>query len=257
MQITKRDFKIFELLYLFQCLKVEQIALLFGMNIKVCQRRLRKLCTSGFLQKRIVPSTMPGASPLLYYLGQHGASFLDVPISTPRFTRQLSHQQKNTDIMTDIFLKFQKAGNIEFRLLPEHIIRTSNQHNGVIPDGSFTLQKGYKSALYLFENCSGTEIIRSPTYNEDIENKILRYAEMFNTNSTQFYSKYFESAFKRFRLLYITNNDKRLESISKIVAEHDKHGFILLTTLLKLKKHGVDASIWLVPTTGEINQKIV
>ncbi len=258
MLITKRDIKIFELLYLFQCLQVNQIARLFRMNIKVCQRRLRKLYASGYIQKRLVPSTMPGASPLLYYLGQQGASLLGVPISTPRYTRQLNHQQKNTDIMTDIFLKFQKAADIEFRLLPEHIIRTANQHNGVIPDGSFNLQRDNKSVLYLLENCSGTEIVRSPTYNEDIESKIIRYVEIFeNNNGIQFYSNYFESSFKRFRLLYLTNNEKRLESISKIVAEHDKHGFILLTTLLKLKKHGVDKDIWFVPATGELNQKIV
>jgi hypothetical protein len=257
MQITKRDIKIFELLYLFQCLQVLQIAKLFRMNIKVCQRRLRKLCISGYLQKRIVPSTMPGASPLLYYLGAHGASLLGVAISTPRFTRQLSHQQKSSDIMIDMFLAFQEAGDIEFRLLPEHIIRISNQHNGVIPDGSFTLQKGDKCALYLIENCSGTEIIQSPSYNEDIESKIVRYSEIFKNNEIQYYSNYYEYTFNRFRLLYINNSEKRLESISKIVAEHDKHGFILLTTLQKLKQHGVDASIWFVPATGELNQKIV
>lgn len=257
MLITKRDIKIFELLYLFQCLQVNQIAKLFRMNLKNTQRRLRMLYASGYLQKRIVPSTSPGASFLIYYLGINGASLLCVPISTPRFTRQLSHQQKNTDIMIDIFLSFQEADDIKFRLLPEHIIRTANQHNGIIPDGSFSLMRDEKSALFLIENCSGTEIVRSPTYNEDIESKICRYVDIFENNTIEFYSNYFECKFNRFRLLYITNSEKRLETISKIVAEHDTHGFILLTTLPKLKKHGVDSSIWFVPATGELNHKIL
>ena len=159
--------------------------------------------------------------------------------------------------MIDIFLSFQEADEIKFRLLPERIIRSANQHNGTISDGSFSLQKDKKSALFFIENCSGTEILRSPTYNEDIESKIIRYVDLFENNDIPFYSNYFECTFNRFRLLYLTNNEKRIETISKIVAEHDKHGFILLTTLPTLQKHGVDASIWFVPATGEIEQKII
>ncbi len=257
MVITKRDLKIFELLYLFQCLQVNQIAKFFGMNIKVCQRRLRKLHAAGYLQKRLAPSNTPGASPLLYYLGINAALLLGVSISKPRFTRQLTHQQFNSDIMVDIFLTFQKSTDLKFRLLPEHFIRTSNQHNGVIPDGSFDLAKDTKSALFFIENCSGTEIVRSPTYNEDIESKIIRYVEMFENNDIQFYSNYFEQSFNRFRLLYITNNERRLESISKIIRENDSHGFILLTTLSKLKESGIDSNIWHVSATGNLNQSIV
>jgi len=165
--------------------------------------------------------------------------------------------QACTDILIDIFLSFQEAGDIKFRLLPEHIIRTANKHNGTIPDGSFSLQKDKKSALFLIECCAGTEIMRSPTYNDDIESKIIRYIELFENNDIPFYSNYFECTFNRFRLLYITNNEKRLESISKIVAEHDKHGFILLTTMPKVLRYGVDGRIWFVPATGELNHKIV
>ena len=257
MVITNRDINLFELLYLFQCLLTNQIAKLFGMNIKVCQRRLRILCNAGYLQKRLVPSNTPGASPLLYFLGINGASLLGVTISTPRFTRQLSHQQKNTDIMIDIFLAFQSLANFKIRLLPEHIIRTSNHHNGVIPDGSFILQKKDKSAMFFIENCSGSEIVFSPSYNEDIESKIIRYVEMFEKNNIAFYSYYFECKLNRFRLLYITNNESRLDSISKIISKHDSHGFIWICTLPKLLKNGVDDSIWFVPATGEINQRIV
>jgi hypothetical protein len=257
MRITERDRDLIRIIAAFSCMTSVQISRYFKMNIKVCQRRLRKLHKAGYLQKRLVPSTMPGASPLLYYLGQHGASLLCVPVSRPRLNRHFTHMQQCTDIMLDIFLSFQKIGDIKFRLLPEHIIRSANQHNGTIPDGSFSLNKDEKSALFLIEYDAETEILKSPTHNEDIQSKISRHVEVFKNNSIQYFSNYYEHAFQRFRLLYITNSEKRLESISKIVAEHDEHGFILLTTLTKLRKHGVDEGIWFIPATGEMEQKIV
>jgi hypothetical protein len=257
MRITERDNELIRIVAEFSCMTSMQISKYFGMNKKVCQRRLRKLHSAGYLQRRLVPSTMPGASPMLYYLGSHGGSLLGVPISRPRLSRHFTHMQQCTDIIINIYLSFQEADGIKFRMLPEHIIRMANQHGGTIPDGAFSLQKGEKSALFLLENCAGTEIVKSPTYNEDIESKIIRHVEMFKNNSIQFYSNYFEYAFKRFRLLYITNSEKRLDSISKIVAEQDKDGFILLTTLPKLRKHGVDAGIWFVPATGEMDQTII
>ena len=257
MRITERDRELIRIIAEFSCMTSVQISKYFEMNIKVCQRRLRKLHKSGYLQKRLVPSTTPGASPLLYFLGQHGVALLGMPISRPRLNRHFTHMQQCTDIMLDIFLSFQKVGDIKFRLLPEHIIRSENQHNGTIPDGSFSLNKEDKSALFLIEYDAETEILKSPTHNEDIESKIIRHVEIFKNNSIQFYSNYYEHAFQRFRLLYLTNTEKRLNSISKIVAEHDKYGFFLITTLTKLRKNGVDDSIWFVPATGEVEQKIV
>ena len=257
MRITERDNELIRIVAEFSCMTSVQISKYFEMNMKVCQRRLRKLHSAGYLQRRLVPSTMPGASPLLYFLGLHGASLLGVPISRPRLNRHFTHMQQCTDIMIDMFLSFERADDIKFKLLPEHYIRSANQHNGTIPDGSFSLNKDEKSALFLIEYDAETEILKSPTHNEDIQSKICRHVEMFKSNSIQYYSNYFENAFKRFRLLYITNSQKRLNSISKIVAEHDEHGFILLTTLPKLLKHGVNACIWFGPATGEIDQTII
>ena len=119
------------------------------------------------------------------------------------------------------------------------------------------LTKDTKNALFLLENCSGTEIIKSPTLNQDIETKIIKYVELFKNDETQFYEKYFGCSFKRFRLLFVANNAQRLSSISNIVKDNDSSGFIWLATLNQFMKHGVDGNIWYVPTHDKINLSII
>ena len=257
MFITDRDKVLLNTVSNFQCMTTLQISRYFGMNIKVCQRRLRILCKVGYLQKILIPSIKSGRSPYLYYLGHNGASLLNVTASKPRLTLQLSHQQKNTDVLINIFLRYKESPTIKMNYLTEHIIRSSNPENIIIPDGAFTLKREDKSALFLLENCVGTEIINSPTYNQDIESKFIRYTEKFTNNDIQFYSNYLSETFKRFRVLYITNTERRLDSISKIASKHDQHGFIWLSTLSKLKKQGIDSNIWYVPANGNLNVSIV
>lgn len=256
MLITDRDKVLLKTVTNFQCMTTLQISRCFGMNIKVCQRRLRILYKAGYLQKTLVPSIKPGKSPYLYYLGNESASLLNAPISKPRFTLQLTHQQKNTDIMIEIILSF-KSANIQCEVLPEHIIRITNHNTEIIPDGAFMLTKDTKNALFLLENCSGTEIIKSPTLNQDIETKIIKYVELFKNDDIQFYENYFGCSFKRFRMLFISNNAQRLSSISNIVKDNDSNGFIWLTTLNQFMKHGVDGKIWYVPAHGEVDVSII
>ena len=257
MRIQERDKKILEYIYTFQCLNSNQNAkLFFNKSLKLTQRRLRILCKAGYLQKVPIPSIKPGKSPYLYYLGNESASLLNVPVSKPRFTLQLTHQQKNTDIMIEIILSF-KSANIQCEVLPEHLIRISKEENILIPDGSFVLIKKNKHALFFLENCSGTEIIKSPSLNKDIEAKIINYVEMFKNNNIQFYETYFGCSFNRFRMLFIANNAQRLSAISNIVKDNDSSGFIWLTTLSQFMKHGVDGNIWYVPVHDKINLSII
>jgi len=257
MRIQERDKKILEYVYSFQCGNSSQIAkLFFNKSIKLTQRRLRILCKAGYLQKMPIPSIKPGKSPYLYYLGNHGASLLNAPISKPRFTLQLTHQQKNTDLMIEIILSFIST-NVQCDVLSEHLIRISKEGNTLIPDGSFVLTKNNKHALFFLENCSGTEIIKSPSLNKDIESKIINYVEMFKDNDIQFYEDCFSCSFNRFRMLFIANNAQRLSAISNIVKDNDSSGFIWLTTLNQFMKHGVDGNIWYVPVHGKVNLSII
>jgi len=256
MRFTKRDLKLFNFLVMFQCLTALQISLLLEMEIKNCQRRLRKLCKDYYLQKLPMPTINNGRNPYLFSFGSQASLFLDVPVSKPRFTLQLSHQQKNTDLMIQIMLSFRDFP-IECHVLPEHLIRTTNYEMGFIPDGAFMLENNSKKALFLLENCSGTEIIKSPSFYEDIESKIIRYTEAFSKNEVKFYSNYFGNHFQRFRMLFIANDFQRMRTISEVVAEHDKHGFIWLTTLNDFKRKGISGNIWVIPSLNKNGLSII
>lgn len=254
MKLQDRDKDILKEVFRFMCLTSYQIAELFDMNIKITQRRLRVLVFGDYLRKMLIPTTQSGRSPYLYYPGKAAEELFEIQGYKPRLTRQLSHQQKNTDLLIHLKKSADKAG-IKCSLLPEHLIRISGQ--SLIPDGAFVLSRSGKSALFFIENCAGTEIIKSANFNEDIENKLIKYSEIFQNNEISFYCKFFEYNFQRFRLLYITNSGKRLESISQIVKKHDSFGFIYMATKSAFMKNGIFDPIWSIPAKDEISASII
>lgn len=254
LRLTDRDIKdILEKVNIFQCMTTVQIAKVNEMHIKVCQRRLRKLLKEDYLRKVLIPTTK-GRSPYLLYLGSKGEALLNTRSSKPRLTLQLTHQQKNTDILIDIINSFKSTG-IKCGVLPEHLIRIAEQE--IIPDGTFMLERNNKSILLLIENCSGTEIIKSPSFNQDIETKIIRYEEMFVDNNVRYYEDYFKRNLRRFRLLYLTNDTSRQSSISSLIKDHDIHGFVYISTLSEFKQKGITANIWNIPAVNKFNQSII
>lgn len=254
MRIQERDREILKDISMFQCLTSYQTARLYNMNLKVCQRRLRKLCKNDYLRKLPIPSIKSGRSPYLYYLGEKGASLFNISTSKPRLTLQLSHQIKNTDIIVDVKCSF-KNTNIYCDILPEHLIRKEQLE--LIPDCALKISRNNKNALFLLEICQGTETAKSLSLNEDIESKICRYADFFEQNYMQFYENYFGCKFKRFRLLFIANSNQRLTSIKRIIAEHDSYGFVLISTIKELKVNGILGKIWHVPALNHPNISII
>lgn len=254
MRLTGRDIEILKAVFSFGFLTCSQIASLFSINLKICQRRLRLLFKDDYLRSLPLPTIRAGRAPLLFHIGGEGETLLGVRASKPRLNRETTHAMKNTDIMIGIWIESRRAG-LECELLPEHCIRVLEQR--IIPDGAFCLKREDSQALFLIENCSGTEIVRSPTFNEDIESKIIRYVEMFERNEIEFYEEYYEAFLRRFRLLYITNNETRLRAISEVVAEHDIHAFIWMTTISELESRGVLGDIWHIPATSKFNVSIM
>ena len=255
MRLTTRDMEIIKSVFNFGCLTTSQICLLLDWHIKICQRRLRLLHKEDYLRKILLPISGQGRSPYVHYIGQRAADQLNIEPTKPRVNYQLTHSMKNADLLIQVSISF-KGSDITCQILPEHLIRTSG-HTELIPDGVFMLKRQGKQALFIIENDSNTEIIKSPGFNEDIENKIIRYQELFRNNDTRFFENYFESEFNRFRLLFIVSNFQRLSSISKIIKEHDSDGFIWLTTLNNFNKKGVNQNIWLVPGINKFNVSII
>ena len=255
MILQKRDIEIMESIYKFQCLTSINLTTLFFGNIKVCQKRLRILVIADYLRSVNVPRVSGGRCLKLFYLGGRGASFLGVTPSKPRFTLQLSHQNKNTDLMVNIITSFKSKEDTQCQVMPEHMIRASGQR--LIPDGVFMVRKKNKTALFCMENDCGTEVVRSPTYSsDDIENKCLRYLEQFETNSIKLYESQFAETFNRFRVLFVCNDVRRLDAISNLLTDEKFH-FIWLTTLSEFSKKTICANIWHVPSLNKSSLSII
>ena len=226
------------------------------MHPKVCQKRLRILVNADYLRSVNIPRINGGRCQKLFYLGDLGASFLGVTSSKPRFTLQLSHQNKNTDLMVNIIASFKSKEDTHCHEISEHMIRSSGQQ--IIPDGVFMLRKNNKTALFCLENDCGTEVVRSPTYScEDIENKCLRYLEQFESdNNMKLYENYFSETFKRFRVLFICNDIRRLKAISNLLTDERYH-FIWLTTISELYREKIYGDIWHVQSLSKSNLSII
>ena len=256
MILQKRDIEIMESIYKFQCLTSINLTTLFFGNIKVCQKRLRILVIADYLRSVNVPRVSGGRCQKLLYLGGRGASFLGVTPSKPRYTLQLSHQNKNTALMVSIIASFKSKEDTQCQVMPEHMIRASGQR--LIPDGVFEVRKNNKTALFCLENDCGTEVVRSPTYScEDIENKCLRYLEQFESdNNMKLYENYFSETFKRFRVLFICNDIRRLKAISNLLTDERYH-FIWLTTISELYREKIYGDIWHVQSLSKSNLSII
>ena len=251
MRIQARDQQILESLHNFQCLTTEQINSLFFGNIKTAQRRLRKLVTMGLLNCRPIPTTK-GNSPNLFFIAKGGAILLGIKAVTPRIGWQLSHQMKNSSLLIRVISEFQNRP-IDCSALPESIVRRANLT--VIPDATFCLTKQDKSAMFFIENDSDTEIIRSKSYHSDLDQKVLSYVDMFVNNSLAFYTDHFQQTFNRFRVLFITNTEKRLEAASNLIKSHDEHGFIWIKTLSDFEIDPIGG--WTIPALDQDMQSII
>ena len=255
MILQKRDIEIMEYSNKFQCLSSLQIARLFSMHLKVCQKRLRILVEADYLESVNIPRTHGGICQKLFYLGKQGATLLNATPSKPRFTLQLTHQNKTTDLMIDIIVSIKRKEDIQCEVMSEHEIRISGHIN--IPDGVLKVRRRDKTALFCLENDCGTEVVRSTSCNwEDIENKCLRYLEQFEANQVNLYENYFTEKFNRFRVLFVCSDNCRLNAISNLLTDEKFH-FIWLTTINAFNREGICGNIWNVPSLNESNQSII
>lgn len=250
----QRDMDIIRTIGKFQCLRTEQICRLFFPSLKVAQRRLRMLSKYDCIKALPVANIRPGKPEYLYYLSDKGAEMFNISASKPRFTRQLSHQQKNTELLIDIELSFRDT-KIDYKVLPEHLIRIAGQQS-LISDGAFTLSRDKNTVLFMLENDCATEPLISAFHN-DLEAKIAKYIEMFKNNQIKMYNLFFRAEFNRFQLLFVASNFSRMKAVSRLIEKYDEHGFMLLTTLHDFQKSGVKGNIWNIPAKNKFKTSII
>jgi len=256
MILLDRDLEILRTVCLFGYITALQASQFFELPLKLCQKRLRVLVNKSYLEKVPIPTIHAGRSPNLFFLSKKSCEeIFSIQSMRPRLNWKTTHAMKNVDILINIAITFRKLG-VECELLPEHIIRASEQD--VIPDGSFMLRRENKTALFLMEHCAGTETISSPSLNNDVETKLIRHAEVFEENKIDLYKNYFGvKDLKRFRLLFIANSIQRLNSICEVAKEHDRHGFMYFATMQEFNIKGICGNIWRVPARNKTGLSII
>ena len=224
--LTERDRALLSEVTRFGVMSREQlIRLKFFRSKTRANERLKRLVTYDYLTTRRQALTRGG--PRLIYLP--GRALSDTQETRRRFSQLsdvfLLHQLG----LIDIRLAFEAHTTVT-RWLADKDLPASTLK--VIPDAYLEFQVGTPTYCAFAEYDRGTETLGR------FERKVRAYLEAA-------YSGAFERTFHRkyFRLLVITDTDRRLATLSAAVARHtDK--IVRLTTLAELSTSGPLASIW-------------
>ncbi len=237
LRLTDRDRSILRDVWLFRYATTEQLARLHFSNLKVAQRRLRKLADGGLLD-RFSPreSSKAGFHPWWYRLGRPGARALSVdvglpvdhllpPKRSPQSNQFLDHHREVNDFRVWLRRAVSATeGRFRCRFVPEYsevedvvnpvAVRT-NSGKTVNPDGAFCLERvDGRSALFLLEVDRGTEPLEGRHPNSIIR-KLGGYRSMFDEEADGHYADMFGKPFRGFRVLFVVPDSKRGEAIRK------------------------------------------
>jgi len=116
-----------------------------------------------------------------------------------------------------------------------------------IPDAVFSITSEDRGKVLLFflEVDMASETVASPSRaNRDFRSKILRYQERFRSGSYKSYEQVWDCQLQGFRLLVVTNSQKRLSALCRLVREMPPSDFVWLTDQAALFASGISAPIW-------------
>jgi len=233
---TARDEKILKDVWLYRYLQTRQIARLhFGGNIKIAQRRMRKLFDAGLVRRfRSDAALRAGFRTWVFRLARRGAEILSgslgepardlmPPTRPPNSIRHLEHHRELTDFR--IWLREgceASNGSFGYKFIPGYeeirgfgsrmrriALVLPEYRTSLIPDGAFTLDtRDGRSALFLLEIDRGTEPLtgRHPS---SIEKKFILYNRAFDGFAERRYERLFETEFHGFRVLCLVPDEKR------------------------------------------------
>jgi len=142
-----------------------------------------------------------------------------------------------------------KEGNVEEPFLQERFSTDQNQEKTdyMIPDGVFTIyeKESEKSLLFFLEVDMGTETLakidRTPG---DVRQKIINYQALFQSENYKRYEEIFNTEFKGFRLLFLTNLHVTMKAICGLIQEMPPSNFIWVTDQERMFSNGISAEIW-------------
>ncbi len=216
----------------------------FGSTTRINARLLR-LTRYGALKQFFFGSRL-GSRKALYVLSAAGAALAHVP-----FNRMRRHQGQ--ELTTDLFLEHQLEINRIYIALKHRPIPAPAVSFGrwlvsmnilalsapTIPDGCFELASPTGPKLCFLEVDMGTE--RPPVWKK----KVAAYLAFATSGMAA--QRFGHS---QFRVLVVTTNDRRLQSIRSVIARFTEKVFFL-TTFENIKREGLWSSIWLRPVGDE------
>lgn len=273
-KISSKDIDVLSLVLEYRILTVEQISLLLERNPKSLYRRMSKLEEDNLL---IMPDRQSGRGrgrpERVAALTEAGINLLkekniigvNVPVENLLLASMknadhqlllnwccihLLHLDKIVPRLSTIF--YQHNSPFVFRnngsLLRETISSADdNKQVHFTPDMVFSISDNInqKSLLYFVEVDCGTETAASPRRKgNDIRGKIMNYCSYFDSEGYKRYEQIWDSEFRGFRLLFITNSACRLSKLSKLVGEIPFTDFIWLTEQGRMFADGLGANIW-------------
>ena len=285
MQLTERDCAIIRLVHRHRFLRSPQIVSLVGDSRQQILRRLQLLYHHGYLERpraQIDYYHQGGAHHIVHGLGNKGAAILKRKFGIPfhRLERSkknqsvgrifLEHALLVADVMVAIELACRESGHIrlvtgEELKLPGKLgarrqpfrwkVKVSNRVKiGVIPDRVFALDvqgpDDTSNRLFFFlEADRGTmPITRRDLAQTSFYRKLLAYEA---TWSQSLHRTFF--GFNRFRVLTVTTNPKRVESLVSACSRLKRgHGLFLFADQIVLAKPGsLFSAIWHTGKPGE------
>ncbi len=270
---TSRDEMILKDVWLYRYLQTRQIARLhFGGNIKIAQRRMRKLYEAGMVRRfRSDAALRAGFRTWVYRLARRGAEVLSgilgepardlmPPTRPPNSMRHLDHHRDLTDFR--IWLRegcVASDGRFGYKFIPGYeeirgggarrrriALNLPEIRTSLIPDGAFTLDsEDGRSALFLLEIDRGTEPLtgRHPS---SIEKKFFSYNQAFDGFAERLYERLFESEFRGFRILCLVPDEKRRAGFLRLAEMTDVKPLVWVGLSPLVESPGdLEAPLWL------------
>jgi hypothetical protein len=243
--LQERDRQLLRGLALLRIIDREQAQVLCGFrSVTRANTRLLALTRAGLLNRFFI-GTLSGGKKSLYALSRKGVCLIGA-------TGPILQRRRDAVLVGDRFIAHQLKINSVYLIIKRHPIQIAGLRcsgwltlkeplttvSGLIPDGYFELATEAKTTCCFLEVDLGTENL--PIWKKKAE-AYLSYA----------ISRAFESQFRRaqFRVLVITDSERRLHSIRALIAKYTDKVFWISSFDL-VASQGFWAPIWFRPTSA-------
>jgi len=268
--LSSKEISLLLLLAEYRELLTDQIAHINNVGRRAVQKRINKLMTEGLVDvSSHYLGLRKGRPENVISLNDFGFQYLKSKgkLDGKSDTDNLSVAKTSHDILLNWFrihlLKLDKD-NTDFQteFISSNSLCLPMQENGFsyiaetikiknieitfVPDGVFKIssQTQNKSLLFFLEVDMSTEPLTTKIpEKESIQQKINNYQLLFYTEKYKRYETILDSQFNGFRVLFLTNVQKRKLEITNFLKNYS-HDFIWVTDQDQLFKTGLGSKIW-------------